>query len=157
METFALRFSFMNDIHEATYGFRPKFTNDLKRLFDSMNSSKEGFEDGKEIVSSRDENPNTKQEEFSDSKKESRKVTQKLSSLKGKTKPSKPKNKKKAEDMELNLDEYNFGGFKYKTPGRRQRIIVASLVLSLNLILALGVILYFKNPAFKDFIFNVGR
>ena len=49
------------------------------------------------------------------------------------------------------------GGFKYKMPGKRQRVVIGSIVLGLNCLLLLAVILYFYNPAFKDFIYNVGR
>jgi len=49
------------------------------------------------------------------------------------------------------------GGFEYKAPGKRQRVIVASIVLSLNALLLVAVGLYFYVPAFKEFIYNVGR
>ncbi len=49
------------------------------------------------------------------------------------------------------------GGFKYKLPGKRQRVIVGSLVLGLNLLLVAAVALYFYSPAFQEFIYNVGR
>ena len=49
------------------------------------------------------------------------------------------------------------GGFKYKTPGKKQRIIVASLVIALNLVFLILALLYLYNPAFKEFIYNVGR
>ena len=47
--------------------------------------------------------------------------------------------------------------FTYTLPGKRQINIFATIVLSLNLILVIGIILFFKNDAFHDFIFTVGR
>ncbi|WP_320664017.1 hypothetical protein [Prochlorococcus sp. MIT 1223] len=48
-------------------------------------------------------------------------------------------------------------GLKYRMPGQRQRVIVGSIVIALNVLLVLSVILYFYNPAFQEFIYNVGR
>jgi len=75
---------------------------------------------------------------------------------------SKSKDKKKKGSQARNkklvdIDEYSLGGIKYKLPGKRQRVIVASVVLGLNILLVLAVILYFKNPNFQDFIYHVGR
>ena len=70
---------------------------------------------------------------------------------------SKSKSKNSSKDLDDGRDEYNFAGIKYKTPGKRQRIVVASVVLGLNVVLALGVLLYLKNPGFKDLIYNIGR
>jgi len=47
--------------------------------------------------------------------------------------------------------------FTYTLPGKKQINIFGSIVLGLNLILVLLVILYLKNQAFHDFVFNVGR
>jgi len=47
--------------------------------------------------------------------------------------------------------------FTYTLPGKKQINIFGSIVISLNIILALLVILYLKNQEFHDFIFNVGR
>ena len=47
--------------------------------------------------------------------------------------------------------------FTYTLPGKKQINIFGSIVLGLNLILILLVILYLKNKAFHDFVFNVGR
>ena len=47
--------------------------------------------------------------------------------------------------------------FTYTLPGKRQINIFATVVLSLNFIMILGVILFFKNESFHDFIFNVGK
>ncbi len=71
------------------------------------------------------------------------------------TKKSRPKRKAKPE--QVNLDEYNLGGLKYKLPGKRQRVILGSVVLGLNLVLAVVAVLYFTNPNFQEFIFTVGR
>ena len=47
--------------------------------------------------------------------------------------------------------------FTYTLPGKKQINIFGSIVIGLNMILVLLVILYFKNQAFHDFVFNVGR
>ena len=47
--------------------------------------------------------------------------------------------------------------FTYTLPGKKQINIFGSIVLGLNIILILLVILYLKNQAFHDFVFNVGR
>ena len=47
--------------------------------------------------------------------------------------------------------------FTYTLPGKKQINIFGSLVIVLNMILVLLIILYLKNQAFHDFIFNVGR
>ena len=49
------------------------------------------------------------------------------------------------------------GGFEYKTPTKKTRVFLGALVLGLNLILVLAVVLYFYNPSFQEFIYNVGR
>ncbi len=49
------------------------------------------------------------------------------------------------------------GGFKYKLPGKRQRVLVGSIVVGLNLLLVIAVVVYFYNPSFQQFIYNVGR
>ncbi len=59
----------------------------------------------------------------------------------------------KEEEVLLNLP----AGLKYKMPGKRQRVIIGSLVMGLNLILLIVVGLYFYAPGFKEFIYNVGR
>tara|TARA_B100000700_G_C14857939_1_gene767188 strand:+ start:568 stop:873 length:306 start_codon:yes stop_codon:yes gene_type:complete len=56
-------------------------------------------------------------------------------------------------DVLLNLP----AGLKYKLPGKRQRVIIGSIVVGLNLLLVIAVVVYFYNPAFQDFIYNVGR
>jgi len=47
--------------------------------------------------------------------------------------------------------------FTYTLPGKRQINIFATVVLTLNFLMVLGVILFFKNQTFHDFIFNVGK
>ena len=47
--------------------------------------------------------------------------------------------------------------FTYTLPGKKQINIFGSIVIGLNLILVLLVILYLKNQAFHEFVFNVGR
>tara|TARA_B100001250_G_scaffold344587_1_gene313668 strand:+ start:76 stop:348 length:273 start_codon:yes stop_codon:yes gene_type:complete len=56
-------------------------------------------------------------------------------------------------DVVVNLP----GGLKYKLPGKRQRVLIGSIVVGLNVLLVISVILYFYSPAFQDFIYNVGR
>jgi len=48
-------------------------------------------------------------------------------------------------------------GLKYKVPGKRQRVIIGSLVIGLNVLLVISVLFYFYNPSFQDFIYNFGR
>ncbi len=56
-------------------------------------------------------------------------------------------------DVVVNLP----GGLKYKLPGKRQRVLIGSIVVGLNILLVISVILYFYSPEFQDFIYNVGR
>ncbi len=49
------------------------------------------------------------------------------------------------------------GPFKYRMPGKKQRLILGSAVLGLNALLVVAVIVYFNSPAFRIFIYNVGR
>ena len=49
------------------------------------------------------------------------------------------------------------GGFEYKAPGKKQRVILGSVVVGLNMLLLIAVGLYFYVPVFKDFIYNLGR
>tara|TARA_Y100001968_G_scaffold329315_1_gene378400 strand:- start:1373 stop:1648 length:276 start_codon:yes stop_codon:yes gene_type:complete len=48
-------------------------------------------------------------------------------------------------------------GLKYKVPGKRQRLIVGSIVIGLNVLLVISVLLYFYSPSFQDFVYNFGR
>ena len=59
----------------------------------------------------------------------------------------------KDSDVLVNLP----AGLKYKVPGKRQRVIIGSIVIGLNLLLVLTVILYFYSPSFQDFVYNFGR
>ncbi len=65
--------------------------------------------------------------------------------------------KNKAPEEPDGLDIYSIGGFKYKLPGKRQRVLIGSVVLGLNLLLVAATLLYFINPGFKEFIYTVGR
>ncbi len=47
--------------------------------------------------------------------------------------------------------------FTYTLPGKRQINIFAFIVLGLNLFFVVGILLFFNNDTFHDFIFNVGR
>ena len=49
------------------------------------------------------------------------------------------------------------GGLKYRLPGKRQRVIIGSIVVGLNALLVISVAVYFYSPAFRDFIYNFGR
>ena len=72
-------------------------------------------------------------------------------SLNKKTKVSGPSSSQSGEVL------FNVLGFQYRLPGKQQRIVIASVVLGLNVLLVLFVLLYFYNPSFKEFIFNFGR
>ena len=48
-------------------------------------------------------------------------------------------------------------GLKYKVPGKRQRVIIGSIVIGLNILLVISVLVYFYSPSFQDFVYNVGR
>ena len=48
-------------------------------------------------------------------------------------------------------------GLKYKVPGKRQRVIIGSIVIGLNVVLVISVLVYFYNPSFQDFVYNFGR
>ncbi len=63
-----------------------------------------------------------------------------------------PKSEEKQEVL-LNLP----AGLKYRMPGKRQRMVIGSIVIGLNILLLIAVLLYFYNPSFQDFIYNVGR
>ena len=60
---------------------------------------------------------------------------------------------KKEEEVLLNLP----AGLKYRMPGKRQRVIIGSVVVGLNVLLVLSVVFYFYSPAFQEFIYNFGR
>ncbi len=48
-------------------------------------------------------------------------------------------------------------GMKYKVPGKRQRVIIGSIVIGLNVLLVISVLIYFYNPSFQEFVYNFGR
>ena len=48
-------------------------------------------------------------------------------------------------------------GMKYKVPGKRQRVVIGSIVIGLNVLLVISVLFYFYNPSFQEFIYNFGR
>ena len=59
----------------------------------------------------------------------------------------------KEPDVLVNLP----AGLKYKVPGKRQRVIIGSIVIGLNVLLVISVLVYFYNPAFQEFVYNFGR
>ncbi len=75
------------------------------------------------------------------------------------TKPNKGKGSKFKKsstndpDVLVNLP----AGLKYKVPGKRQRVIIGSIVIGLNVLLVISVLVYFYNPSFQDFVYNFGR
>ena len=81
--------------------------------------------------------------------------TTKVQSKKSKKKSSTSKFGSESSDEEvlLNLP----AGMKYKMPDKKQRVIVGSIVIGLNVLLVISVLLYFYSPTFQDFIYNVGR
>ena len=48
-------------------------------------------------------------------------------------------------------------GLKYKVPGKRQRVIIGSIVIGLNVLLVISVLVYFYSPSFQDFVYSFGR
>ncbi len=48
-------------------------------------------------------------------------------------------------------------GLKYKVPGKRQRVIIGSIVIGLNVLLVISVLVYFYSPSFQEFVYNFGR
>tara|TARA_B100000700_G_scaffold242644_1_gene270307 strand:- start:535 stop:810 length:276 start_codon:yes stop_codon:yes gene_type:complete len=63
------------------------------------------------------------------------------------------KSTSKDPDVLVNLP----AGLKYKVPGKRQRVIIGSIVIGLNVLLVISVLVYFYNPSFQDFVYNFGR
>tara|TARA_Y100001968_G_C18792794_1_gene451981 strand:+ start:242 stop:493 length:252 start_codon:yes stop_codon:yes gene_type:complete len=57
------------------------------------------------------------------------------------------------QDVLVNLP----GGLKYKMPGKRQRVVIGSIVIGLNILLVLSVVIYFYSPPFQQFVYNFGR
>ena len=88
---------------------------------------------------------------------------------------SKASNSKKAKDKSIKTDKVKGNkfkksssqdpdvlvnlpaGLKYKVPGKRQRVIIGSIVIGLNVLLVISVLFYFYSPSFQDFIYNFGR
>ncbi len=67
-------------------------------------------------------------------------------------------NSKKAKSDDSNQEVLiKVGGLEYKTPSRRQRIVIGSIVIGLNLLLVLATVAYFNVPGFQEFIYNIGR
>ena len=73
------------------------------------------------------------------------------------------KNNNNTQIKETNKEKKGLAGFlkgkkfTYTLPGKKQINIFGSIVIGLNMILVLLVILYLKNEAFHEFVFNVGR
>ena len=63
------------------------------------------------------------------------------------------KSSPKDPDVLVNLP----AGLKYKVHGKRQRVIIGSIVIGLNVLLVISVLLYFYSPSFQDFVYNFGR
>ena len=84
-----------------------------------------------------------KPSQFSDEKKKP-----KMNSVK-----SNSSDNNKREEVLLNLP----AGLKYRMPGKRQRVLIGSIVVGLNLVFVLGVIVYFYSPPFQQFVYNLGR
>ena len=85
----------------------------------------------------------------SNSKKNKDKAIKTNKAKENKFKKSSPKDP----DVLVNLP----AGLKYKVPGKRQRVIIGSIVIGLNVLLVISVLVYFYNPSFQDFIYNFGR
>ena len=63
------------------------------------------------------------------------------------------KSSTKDPDVLVNLP----AGLKYKVPGKRQRVIIGSIVIGLNVLLVISVLVYFYSPSFQEFVYNFGR
>ena len=85
----------------------------------------------------------------SNSKKNKDKATKTNKVLENKFKKSSSKDP----DVLVNLP----AGLKYKVPGKRQRVIIGSIVIGLNVVLVISVLVYFYSPSFQDFVYNFGR
>ena len=77
-----------------------------------------------------------------------------IGSIKNSRKPDK---KNRSSDSEPGEVLFSVGGLKYKMPGQRQRVLIGSIVVGLNVLLVIAVIIYFYSPAFQEFIYHVGR
>ena len=85
----------------------------------------------------------------SNSKKNKDKAIQTTKALGNKFKKSSPNDP----DVLVNLP----AGLKYKVPGKRQRVIIGSIVIGLNVLLVISVLVYFYSPSFQEFVYNFGR
>ena len=88
---------------------------------------------------------------------------------------SKASNSKKTKDKVIKTDKFQVNkfkkscpndsdvlinlpaGFKYKVPGKRQRFIIGSVVIGLDVLLVISVLVYFCSASFQIFIYNFGR
>ncbi len=77
-----------------------------------------------------------------------------LKSANGKKVNSKSKTSSENSNEEVLI---SIGGFKYRTPGRRQRIVIGSIVIGLNVLVVMATVAYFYIPGFHEYIYNVGR
>ena len=69
-----------------------------------------------------------------------------------------PENKfKKSNPKDPNVLVNLPAGLKYKVPGKRQRVIIGSIVIGLNVLLVISVLVYFYSPSFQEFVYNIGR
>ena len=88
------------------------------------------------------------------SKASSSKKTKDKANKSNKVKENKfKKSSSKDRDVLVNLP----AGLKYKVPGKRQRVIIGSIVIGLNILLVVSVLVYFYSPSFQDFVYNFGR
>tara|TARA_Y100001968_G_C19258467_1_gene668008 strand:+ start:394 stop:669 length:276 start_codon:yes stop_codon:yes gene_type:complete len=88
------------------------------------------------------------------SKASSSKKTKDKANKSNKVKENKfKKSSSKDPDVLVNLP----AGLKYKVPGKRQRVIIGSIVIGLNVLLVISVLIYFYSPSFQEFIYNFGR
>ena len=74
----------------------------------------------------------------------------------------KKKKKKSKEDSQATSDNQEVllnlpAGFKYRMPGKRQRVIIGSIVVGLNIIFLIAIAVYFYNPSFQEFVYNFAR
>ena len=73
--------------------------------------------------------------------------------FKSKNSKSNSNNTEEGQEVLLNLP----AGLKYRMPGKKQRVLVGSFVVILNILLVISVVLYFYIPGFQEFIYNFGR
>jgi len=83
--------------------------------------------------------------------------TEKLRNAKSKKSTKKKWTNKSVQSTEDREVLIKVAGIEYRAPGKRTRVLLGGIVLGGNLLLVLAALLYFYNPAFKDFIYTVGR